>query len=419
MDRWRAVGQGRRRVARLSAGLAGRGHDLRRAAARAAGRVPAPWLFVVAVFVGTKVVLSGVGVLALSAFDDVPWAPPPDETTMREQQRAVSGHRWLHLWFAWDSFLYDHLARLPLDEPWRDFGFPLLYPFLARPLAPLLGGDTALALLLVANVAFLLMLFYAYRLGERLLGDDASARRFVRYLVLLPAAFLFQAALTESLFLCLALAAFHYAERRRWLLVGVVGFFLALSRSAGFFVVLPLALVLLRQHGYRLGPRALWAYVRVGWPLVLVPAGWLSFMAFCRWQGGDWLAYKHAQEKGWGISVQNPLAVLWHGLTDTPARDALRVWVAVVVLVVLVAGARRLGLPYLVYGLIMVLVPLSMGPPVYKSLLRYLLAVFPVGLVLARWARHVTADAWLTAALALLQGALFVVWLAYWTHFII
>ncbi|SCG47097.1 hypothetical protein GA0070609_1876 [Micromonospora echinaurantiaca] len=397
----------------------GRARQLAAGARRAVTRVPAPWPYVVAVFVGTKVVLSLLGLLALSAFDEAPWAPPPYETAMRDQQRAVSGHRWFSLWFAWDTFLYDHLARLPLDEPWRDFGFPLLYPFLARPLAPLLGGDTALALLVVANVAFLLMLYYAYRLGERLLGDDPAARRFVRYLVLLPAAFLFQAALTESLFLCLALAAFHYAERRRWLVVGVVGFFLALSRSVGFFVVLPLALVLLRQGDYRLGPRALWRYVRTGWPLLLVPAGWLTFMAFCYWQSGDWFAYKHTQEKGWGISVQNPLRVIWHGLTDAPTRDALRVWIAVAVLVVLLAAARQIGLPYLVYGLIMVLVPLSMGPPVYKSLLRYLLAVFPVGLALARWARHATLDVWLTAALALLQGALFVTWLAYWTHFII
>ncbi|QGN48401.1 hypothetical protein GKC29_17165 [Micromonospora sp. WMMC415] len=400
-------------------------------------RVPAPWPYVLAVFVGTKVVLSLVGVVALAAFDEIPWSPPPDEAVMRQQQREVSPHRWLSLWFAWDSFLYDHLARQPLDEPWRDFGFPLLYPFLARPLAPLLGGDTALALLLVANAALVGMLYYAHRLGERLLGDgtdrsgagdngdngdnggDAAARRFVRYLVLLPAAFLFHAALTESLFLCLALATFHYAEHRRWLLVGVIGFFLALSRSAGFFVVVPLALVLLRQHRYRLDPRSLWTYLRTGWPLLLVPAGWLAFMAFCRWQGGDWFAYKHTQEEGWGIRVQNPLGVLWHGLTGTAPRDALRVWIAVVVLAVLVAGARRLGLPYLVYGVMMVLVPVSMGPPVYKSLLRYLLAVFPVALVLASWTRRVTVDVWLTAALALLQGALFVAWLAYWTHFII
>ncbi|WP_431883505.1 hypothetical protein [Micromonospora gifhornensis] len=416
---------------------------------RALARVPAPWPYVLAVFLGTKIVFTLVGVLTLAAFDGTEWAPPPDEAQMRQQQREVSPHGWLSLWFAWDSFLYHHLARLPLDEPWTDFAFPLLYPFLARPLAPLLGGDTALALLVIANVAFVGVLYYGVRLGERLLTDDRgpatgradgpdaatsriggsgaaggsgdggrAARRFVRYLVLLPTAFLFHAALTESLFLCLTLATFYYAEKRRWLLVGVIGFFLALSRSAGFFVALPLVLVLLRQGGYRLRPRALWGYLRAGWPLLLLPAGWLSFMAFCWWQSGDWFAYKHAQEQGWNIRVQNPLGVLWHGLTGA-APDAVRVWIAVLFLAVLVGGARRLGLPYLVYGVMMVLVPLSMGTPVYKSLLRYLLAVFPVALVLAGWARRPQLDVWLTAVLAVLQGALFVIWLAYWTHFII
>ncbi|MET7751113.1 hypothetical protein [Micromonospora sp. NPDC005367] len=397
--------------------LAGTPRHLIGGAARMVDRVPAPWPFLVAVFIGTKVVLTLIGVLALNVFDAIPWAPPPDEMLMREQQRDISGHRWLSLWFAWDSFIYDHLARLPLTEPWRDFGFPLLYPFLARSLAPLLGGNTPLALLLIANVAFLLMLYYAYRLAERLIGGEAGARRFVRYLVLLPAAFLFQAALTESLFLCLALAAFYYVERRRLLVAGVVGYFLAMSRSVGFLVVVPLALVLLRQHGYRLTPPALRGYVRAGWPLLLVPAGWVTFMAFCRWQGGDWFAYKRAQEEGWGISVQNPLWVVWHGLSSPP--DALRVLLAVAALAVLIAGARSIGLPYLVYGLIIVIVPLSMGPPVYKSLLRYLLAAFPVALVLARSARHVSVDVWLSVALALLQVALFVIWLAYWAHFII
>ncbi|MGC4806801.1 hypothetical protein [Micromonospora sp. DT233] len=404
-----------RAVAAVRAGPIGRAGPV----GRAVGRVPAHWRYVLAVFVGSKIVLSLVGVIALTAWEGVPGAPPADETGMRTQQDEISGQRWLSLWFAWDSFLYDHLARRPLTGEWHDFGFPLLYPFLARPVGAILGGNTALALLLVANVAFLLQLYFAYRLGERLGGDDAAARRFVRYLLLLPAAFLFQAALTESLFLCLTLAAFYYAERRQWLLVGVIGYFLGLSRSVGFLVAVPLALVLLRQHGYRLAPRALLRYARLGWPLALLPAGWLTFMAFCRWKGGGWFAYKHAQEQGWAISVQNPFAVAYHGLTGGTDADAARVWLAVAVVAVTVAGFRRAELPYLVYTLIMVLVPLSMGPPVYKSLLRYLLAVFPVALVLARWAGRATVDTWLTAALALLQGTLFVVWLTYWTHFII
>ncbi|WP_413644751.1 hypothetical protein [Micromonospora sp. RTP1Z1] len=445
MNGQRADAAGGSATSRLTRGTAGGpatdrprpGARLRRAGrgvSRLAARVPAPWGFVLAVFVGSKVVLSLVGVIALSAWDGVPGAPPADEAMMRAQQHAVSPYRWISLWFAWDSFLYDHLARLPLDRPWPDVGFPLLYPFLARSVGPLLGGHTAWALLLVSNLALVFQLYYAHQLGARLLGggdaagtagaeaggdDPAAGRRFVRYLLLLPTAFLFQAALTESLFLCLALAAFWYAERRRWLLVGIVGYFLALSRSVGFLVVVPLALVLLRQHGYRLDPRTLGRYLRLGWPLLLVPGGWLTFMAFCRWQAGDWFAYQHAQKRGWGITLQDPLWVAWHGLAGGTGADALRVWFAVAVLVIAVVGLRRAELPYLVYTVIVVLVPLSMGPPVYKSLLRYLVVAFPVALVLARWARRASLDTWLTAALAVLQGALFVVWLTYWTHFII
>nr|WP_236646642.1 hypothetical protein [Micromonospora acroterricola] len=380
--------------------------------------MPAPWPYLIGLFLGAKLLLTLVGLLALHGWDDISGAPPPDEADMWTQQRAISGHRWISFWFAWDALLYLRLSRLPLTGPWHDFGFPLLYPFLARPVGALLGGNNALALLLISNVAFLLALWYGYRLAELLLGEPDAARRFTRYLVLLPTAFLFQAALTESLFVCLALAAFYHAERRQWLLVGVFGYFLAMSRSVGFVVALPLALVLLRQHDWRLGPRALLGYLRIGWPLVLLPAGWFTFMAFCRWKGGDWFAYQHAQQAGWGIKVQNPLPVLLGGLVGEP-RDAARVWFAVAVLAVLIAGYRRREVPYLVYGVLMVLVPLSMGPPVYKSLLRYLLAAFPVALVLARWARRATVDVWLTAALALVQGALFVLWLTYWTHMII
>lgn len=400
-------------------GLSARRDRLLGHAADLLRRVPPRWRYVLALFLAAKIVLSLVGVIALTAWEGAPAAPPLDELNTRLDQAAISPHRWISMWFAWDALIYDHISGQSFTGEWKGgFGFPLLYPLLGRVVAVPLGGNTAMALLLISNVAYLLLLYYALRLGETLLGDDATARRFARYLVLLPTAFLFQAALTESLFLCLALATFHYAERGRWVTVGVLGYFLGLSRSVGFLVAVPLALVLLRKHRYRLDPRSLWTYVRTGWPLLLIPAGWLTFMAFCRWKGGDWFAYKHAQEKGWAIRVQNPLPVIWNGLTgDT--RDAVRVWFAVAVLVIVIAGIRRIGLPYVVYAVLMVLAPLSMGPPVYKSLLRYLLAVFPVGLVLARWARNATADVWLSAALGLVQGALFVVWLAYWTHFII
>jgi hypothetical protein len=393
---------------------------------RAWQRIPGHWKFVVGLFLAAKVVFTLLGLLAIWGFDNVLTATPANDirSFTDTAQHDISSHRSVSMWFVWDSFLYLGIERgplLPRDPGALQFKFLPLYPLLGRLVTPLLGGRDDLALLLVSNVAFLMLLYYGYRLGQRLLGDDDAARRFTRYLVLLPAAFLFQAALTESLFLCLVLACFYYAEGRKWVQVGLIGFFLALSRSTGFLVVIPLALVLLQQNRYRLGPAALLRYVRSGWPLLLVPAGWLTFMAYCWWLTGDWLRYKHLQEQGWGIILGNPVRQLWRGL-HTPAIDAIRVWFAVAFLALTAACVRyikQIKPGYLVYVLISVMVPLSIGPPVYKSLIRYLVVVFPLCLLFAIWSRRHTVDVYLTAGLALLQGVLLVLWVNPWTTFII
>lgn len=387
--------------------------------AKVRGRLPDRWVFVIGLFIGSNVVWTIAGMVVQYAFDHVPGVPPAHYRWMEAQQNELGLQRPLSMWFAWDAFHYHTMERTPLNEPWTQFSFPLLYPFLARGVALVLAGNTALALLVVSNIAFLFLLYYAYRLAEQALGDDAGARRFTRYVVLLPAAFLFHAAFTESLFVCLALATFYYAEKRRWLIVGIVGFFLSLSRSVGFLTVIPLVLILLQQHEYRLGPRALWGYVRTGWPLVLVPGGWLSYMAFCKWQSGDWFAYKHAQEKGWGIVVQNPFGTIWHGLGVGESTDTARVWMAVIVLALAVLAVKYVRPAYAVFALLMVLVPLSMGPPVYKSLVRYLVAAFPICFVFARWARSATVDVYLTAVLVVVQTTMLILWTLYWTGFIV
>jgi hypothetical protein len=387
---------------------------------RSIGRIPPHWRYALLLFAVSRVALTVLGTLVRQALDAA-GLPPAGETLMREDQAAVSSHAWYSMWFAWDSFQYRNLAEVPWGR-WEHLGFPLLYPVLAKAVAIPLGGDTELALLLVANVAYLVLLAYLYRWSLLVLGDPQdhrAARRATRLLVLMPAAFLFHAALTEALFVCLAVVAFYHAERRQWLVAGVAGYFLALSRSIGFLVVIPLVLLLLSQHEYRLGPRAVAAQLRAGWPLVLVPAGWLTFMAYSRWRVGDWFAYQHEQRRGWQIEVHDPLWTIWHGLSAAAPLDRTRTWFAVAVLVLAVAGAWRLHPAYAVYTVVLVLASMSIGPPVYKSLLRYLLVAFPLAPLLAAWTTRREAEAAVTALLAVVQGVLFVLWLAYWTHVII
>ena len=104
MHRWRGG------ATALAARVAGAG----RGGARLARRVPAPWPYVIGLFLGAKLLLTLLGLLVLHAWDGIPGAPPPDEAMMWAQQREVSGHRWISFWFAWDALLYLRLSELPL-----------------------------------------------------------------------------------------------------------------------------------------------------------------------------------------------------------------------------------------------------------------------------------------------------------------
>lgn len=378
-------------------------------------RIPPHWRFVLGLFLGAKVVVTLAAVLSLHAFDQIGF----------ERENTISHYPVVSMWFPFDGRWYVDLV----NGPWLGSGanlvlqfcFPPLYPLLGKAVAPVVGGDARIALLLISNVALLLLLYYAYRLGERLWGDTGDARRLARYVVLLPTAFIFQAGLTESLFLCLVVACFYYAECRRWLLTGILGFFAALTRSIGFLIVVPLVLLLLQQGGYRLNLRALGRYARTGWALVLVPGGWLTFMAYSRLRTGDWLRYNHLQQSRWGITLSDPLTMVWNGLVHGGVgMNSMRLWIAVGYLLLMAVGLRYLKPAYVVCGLIFTLMPLSLGATnMYQSLLRYLLVVFPVAMLFARWARRPTVDTYLTATLALLQGVLLVTWVISYTKFII
>ena len=76
-------------------------------------------------------------------------------------------------------------------------------------------------------------------------------------------------------------------------------------------------------------------------------------------------------------------------------------------LALLVVFARRVGLAYIILSLFFILVPLAIG---LNSMPRYLLAVFPIPMLLARLAERRVVDEVVTFAFALLQGFLMVFW---------
>ena len=145
---------------------------------------------------------------------------------------------WLHVWSTSDGGFYAAIAARGYTELVQAAFFPL-YPMLERLLAPFVGGNPALAGIVIANVSCLGAFASLRVLVEREYGR-AVARRALLYLAIFPLSFFLAAAYTESLFLLLSLATFLALSKRHWLLVGVLAALTTLTRPVGILLLVPI-----------------------------------------------------------------------------------------------------------------------------------------------------------------------------------
>jgi hypothetical protein len=368
---------------------------------RALKRLPA-WVFtdgpfILALFVGSRLVLETIGIVSRQLLD--PIRPRPAEW-------SFSASPFLDLWGVWDTGWFVGIADggyviAPDASGQANYAFLPLYPLLMRWVGKCVGGSFNGGLV-VSNICLLVacvLLFDLVALDE---GPE-SARRAVKYLLLLPAGFVFSGAFTEATFLALVLGAFVAVRRDRLLLAGACGFLAAFTRPLGVLLVLPLALLSVaeaRRRGLRPSPGLLF--------LLLVPLGLGCFSLFLAFRTGDPLAFIHVQA-AWGRGFASPWAVLSWGLHHADASRRFAAWMTILTLGIVVASLRRLGAAYGVYSLYSILIPLSTG---LTSMPRYVLAIFPLAFVFSRLSRDARADTVLTVSLALVQGFLMVFWVS-------
>ncbi|MDQ3980992.1 MAG: hypothetical protein M3314_15835 [Actinomycetota bacterium] len=356
-------------------------------------------------FLVTRVVLIAIGLVSRELMPGPVAHPRPLGVGP-----SFSSIPFLDLWGQWDSSWYLSIAKYgyrpePLEGALANYAFFPLYPLLARGVGwmvgnPYIGG------LIVSNAAFIVACVFLHRLVA--LDDDVeTARRTVKYLFAAPAAFLFSAMLSESLYLALVVMCFYFARTDRWWAVGLLGFLLALTRGPGFLVVVPLLWVYLEQRGFslrRLHPDVLW--------LALLPAGVGTFMLFNWDLTGNPLAFARIQLTGWGHQFQNPLSALWGAVTGGDTVLSFNGWYMIGMLVLTLVSLRMLGMAYALFALISILMPLLYSAP-GGSMVRYALVIFPLYIVAARFTRDRPAlDQAVTIALALLQGFL----MSHWVH---
>jgi hypothetical protein len=308
-------------------------------------------------------------------------------------------------WVRYDVRWYQQIA----DDGYRPgagtAAFHPLYPLLARLIAPLVGGNTYLALLLVSTLACvaLCVIFTRY-------VADIHSEQFAQsagWLLLLgPLGFALLIPYNESTFLALSVGTLWALARGRWWIAGLLGGLAALTRQQGLALALPLAwalFVALRERRARAWDAG---------ALLLVPFGYGLFILYRAITLGDLNTLAHAQGpadflRGLLVSRSSEIIVSGQRLAWPwePLIDELRLifsradsydlvidlvlgWAGVLIVAF---GWRLMHTQERLYCLAIVVLSLcyyngDRSPML--SLPRHMLLAFPIFIVLARWAGH-------------------------------
>jgi hypothetical protein len=144
------------------------------------------------------------------------------------------------IWQRWDACWYSKVAAYGYDAASDSVNFWPVTPMAMRLVAWPLGGNVALAGLIVAGVAYVIAITGLFRLVRRDF-DEPLAHRTVLFISIAPAAFFLFAPFTEAPFLAATVWAILAARERSWGIAVLAAAFAALTRIQGVFLVLPLA----------------------------------------------------------------------------------------------------------------------------------------------------------------------------------
>lgn len=293
-----------------------------------------------------------------------------------------------------DGNWYLSIAQLGYDprpysaERQANWAFFPAYPLLLRAVARL-TGDMPVAGVLLSTLLLFPALFLLHRAALAFGSDAAAADRTVFYVAAFPVSYFFSLPLTESLFLLLTVGSFYAAKRERWLVAGLLGAVASATRVTG--VLLFPALVLLYWETYRtLKPRLNFL------PLLLVPAGLLSFMFFLYRTTGNAFAFRDITVEAWGrrpqFFLRTLLSYLAHPLVVAEPWDfrLLNFLAAAAALACGLVLLKRRHWSLACYTLASTLVALSNA--LLHSQARYAMVVFPAFMVVAAAARTPRAD---------------------------
>lgn len=301
-----------------------------------------------------------------------------------------SGEEVTRIWRQWDAGWFLDIAANGYDIEPQAAAFYPLYPALLWIGGTLLGGRPVLAGFLLALPLTLAAFALLHALARHHVAERAAARA-VAYLAFFPYAFFLQAVYSEAAFLALAIGAFLAAERRRFLVAGVLAGGAMLTRPVGFALLVGVAVLALSS---RRSPREV-AALGVApllfsvFPLVLAAEG-RSPLAFVtsekHWRDLGVLGWVHGGARALRNAADGAVDLVstLPSVPPGPLVSVTQLAALIVFAALSVLAWRRLGAGYGAYCLLALAMPVSApaDPWPYVSMERFALALFPCFIVL-------------------------------------
>jgi hypothetical protein len=316
--------------------------------------------------------------------------------------------RFVDVWNHWDVDWFrknaEHGYFDPRNDPHSEAFFPGMS--MAMRLVHTVVPNWIVAGLVVTAVAGAVASVALYLLASQEHGRDAG-RRAVLFLVVFPYGVFLFAGYSEPLFLAFATTAWLAARRDAWWWAGLLAAGASTTRITGVALGAALAVEYLSRRGWR-GLRRPEVFALA---LPALPVLW--YFTYLHEKTGHWDAYKRALEQGWGRETVAPWTALqntWNLAHDPafPTQFTLSFWAELTAMALGVAltatllWQRRWGEATFV-GLNVAILSVS---SFYASGVRALMVWFPLYLLLTR---VTVSRTWLTAAIVLVCGPLFVV----------
>lgn len=311
---------------------------------------------------------------------------------------------FVSMWNRWDSPHYIDIARdwyvteaqVTQGDAYLFIVFFPLFPLLMRIAGFLVPGIASDAFYfyagcVISNLCLCIGCYYFFRLVKEEY-DKKTAIWALLFLLFTPASLFFGICYTESLFLCLCVVFYYYLRKGNYMVAGVLGALAAFTRSLGVLLVVPFFVEWFNQEAVGQGKQWKNKLLQL-WAILIIPLGTIAYLWLNQSIYGDALQFMEYQ-KHWSQSFSFFIT----NIADIGVRvffSDSHVWVmwlpeflvivGTIVLFMLGSG-KKIRPGYLAF--IMVYIVVGAAPSWLLSGVRYFAVLFPVYMLLARFAQR-------------------------------